>query len=160
MMIIEKANLSTAEKQELRELWNAEYPHRLAHPSITDFEKYLHGLEDQKHRLYLTDKNQILGWYFDFIRDAERWFAIILRSSVHGMGLGSQMISQAKKENPCLNGWVIDKDDEVLANGQAYRSPLEFYQKNGFKVLKDQRLELEHISAVKIVWEKSESESK
>ena len=40
----------------------------------------------------------------------------------------------------------------ILKSGKPYRSPLDFYIKNGFKVLPEIRLELPSISAVKIKW--------
>ena len=58
----------------------------------------------------------------------------------------------AKEKENSLNAWVIDHNRDLKANGDAYRSPLEFYLKNGFKLLSDIRLELTNISAVQVNW--------
>ena len=62
------------------------------------------------------------------------------------------MLKQAKRKESELNGWVIDHNLEKKKNGDYYRSPLNFYLKNGFRTLTTDRLELGKISAVKIKW--------
>lgn len=47
---------------------------------------------------------------------------------------------------------VIDHDKDIKANGKQYMSPLNFYLKQGFTIIEDERLELATLSAVKIVW--------
>ncbi|MCB0473527.1 MAG: hypothetical protein KDC56_10755, partial [Flavobacteriaceae bacterium] len=59
-----------------------------------------------------------------------------------------------KEKETELNGWVIDHDNDYKINGELYKSPLNFYLKNGFQKSSDRRLELEKISAVKIKWKK------
>ena len=51
-----------------------------------------------------------------------------------------------------MAGWVIDNDAEMKLDGKPYRSPLSFYQKRGFKIHRDIRIETEKLSAVKIEW--------
>ena len=136
------------------ELWNDEFPEKLNYQTLADFESYLSNLEDQFHILMLDDNQNIKGWYFDFIRDAERWFAIILNTEMSGKGYGTQLLNLAKEKEPVLNGWVIDHENDKKRNGETYTSPLNFYLKNGFELLPNNRLELEKLSAVKIRWEK------
>lgn len=102
----------------------------------------------------MVENNSIGGWYFDFVREQEKWFAIILDSSLQGKGFGTKLLNMAKEKEPELNGWVIDRDTDRKRNGDLYRSPLPFYLKNGFEKISDTRLELEKISAVKITWRK------
>ena len=134
------------------ELWNDEFPEKLNYQTLADFESYLSNLEDQFHILILDNNQNIKGWYFDFIRDDERWFAILLDAEISGKGYGTQLLNLAKEKEPVLNGWVIDHPNNKKRNGEAYRSPLNFYLKNGFKLLPENRLELEKLSAVKIRW--------
>ena len=136
------------------ELWNDEFPEKLNYQTLADFESYLSNLEDQFHILMLDNNQNIKGWYFDFIRDAERWFAIILNTEMSGKGYGTQLLNLAKEKEPVLNGWVIDHENDKKRNGETYTSPLNFYLKNGFELLPNNRLELEKLSAVKIRWEK------
>ena len=57
-----------------------------------------------------------------------------------------------KENEEMLCGWVIDHHDDRKINGELYLSPLNFYLKQGFDILKEQRLELPTSSAVKISW--------
>ncbi len=88
------------------------------------------------------------------MREGEKWFAIIVDSDFHGQGLGTELLNRAKAKESELNGWVIDQDNDVKQNGDSYLSPLGFYLNNGFEQLKDKRLELQHLSAVLIRWDK------
>lgn len=95
-----------------------------------------------------------MGWALTFERENEKWFAIILSEKIKGKGLGRKMLNELKKEEQVLNGWVIDHNNDKKKNGQQYISPLKFYEKCGFIILSDVRLELDKISAVKIKWMK------
>ncbi|MDG2448671.1 MAG: GNAT family N-acetyltransferase [Saprospiraceae bacterium] len=148
--------LSKIWKVEILSLWNNEYPIQLNYNTLSDFESFLKPLTDQSHIVVVDDNQRIQGWYFDFIRDNARWFIIILDSNVHGQGLGTQLLNKAKEKKSQLNGWVIDHSDDKKRNGQFYQSPLNFYMKNGFKLLSDNRIENETISAVHIEWKKEE----
>lgn len=154
MKFIKTIELSKTIKTEILYLWNNEYPDKLSYRTLTGFENYLGNLTDQSHILMLNDTQNIKGWYFDFLRDQERWFAIILDSKLHGQGFGTQILNLAKEKEPELNGWVIDHDNDKKPNGETYKSPLNFYLKNGFELLSKNRLELEVISAVQINWKR------
>lgn len=147
--------LSKIEKLQLFELWNSEYPAKLAHKTLDDFNSYLEKLKNIKHILLVDSRNKIHGWYFDFIRNDEKWFVIILDSAIHKQGNGTKLLNNAKKLNTELNGWVIDHDNELKNNDEYYVSPLKFYAKNGFQIINNIRLELDNISAVKINWKNS-----
>lgn len=155
MKFINRTVLSNEEKLQILALWNKEYPEKLSYNSVTEFENYLNNLAQQSHIL-LVDQNHIIkGWYVDFIRDNEKWFAIILDNSLHGKGWGSKLLALAKQKENELNGWFIDHNNDQKKNGTFYQSPLNFYLKNDFKIVSEKRLELEKISAVKINWKKS-----
>jgi GNAT superfamily N-acetyltransferase len=153
MDFINTTVLSDKQKKRLLDLWNDEYPANLRHSGVSELEEYLANLSDVAHIL-LVENGQILGWYFDFNRAAERWFAMILDRAIQGRGWGSKILEVAKEKNSLLNGWVIDHDDNKMRDGSAYKSPLGFYLKNGFDLMAEQRLELDKISAVRIKWKK------
>ena len=154
MQFIKTLKLSKSQKQEICDLWNNEYPEKLNYRNLADFENYLKNLSIQSH-IIMVDKDQnIKGWYFDFIRENEKWFAIILDSKFQGKGLGKKMLNLVKEKESELNGWVIDHSNDKKQNGEIYESPLSFYLKNGFEILVKNRLENEKISAVKIKWKK------
>ena len=154
MKFITQIKLSQTDKKEILNLWNNEYPAKLNYQTQSEFEAYLENLSEQSHIIMKDEDLNIKGWYFDFIREHQRWFAIILDSKFHGKGLGTKLLNLGKEKESELNAWVIDKQNNIKRNGALYASPLNFYLKNGFKQLDNERLELPNISAVKIRWKK------
>jgi len=154
MELIRTNHLSEDQKLQIFEIWNNEYPAKIAYKEISEFEAYLEKLADQHHILVLDENGHVKGWFFDFIREEDRWFAIIIDSSLHGKGIGSKILDLAKGSNTVLNAWVTDHNNDSKKNGQPYLSPLGFYVKNKFQVLSDIRMETDILSAVKIRWEK------
>ncbi|SMC65553.1 GNAT family N-acetyltransferase [Cellulophaga tyrosinoxydans] len=154
MKFITQIELSKTDKKEILNLWNDEYPEKLNYQTLSEFEKYLGNLTEQSHILMKSENQRIKGWYFDFVRENEKWFAILLDSKFHGKGFGTKLLNLGKENETELNGWVIDKQDYKRKNGELYKSPLDFYLKNGFQKLDNERLELEKIAAVKIKWKK------
>lgn len=155
MRIIKTKDLSLRQKRQILELWNKEYPINLQYKDFSELEVYLNKLDDQNHFLLLDTNDKIKGWYSDFIRDEQRWFLAILDSEVQGRKFGTRIMELAKKENEELNGWVINSDQYIKANGEIYRSPIEFYKKNGFQVLDQTHLKTDQISAIKVQWLKT-----
>ncbi len=154
MEFIKRSSLSVSEKLEVFELWNNEYPEKLSYKEKGEFDTYLKALKEQSHILLVDINKKIKSWYFDFKRENEKWFAIILDSEIQGKGLGTKILELAKEKENELNGWVIDHNRDKKRNGELYNSPLNFYLKNGFEKSVIDRLELKNISAVKIKWRK------
>ena len=94
--------------------------------SIHKFDDYLKNLKDPKHYLAYDDKEQFIGWGFDFIRDLEKWFAIIVHSSHHSNVLGTMILDRMKVANTELNGWVIDDSNDIKLNGENTNHHLHF----------------------------------
>jgi len=154
MKFIKSTELSKPEKKELLQLWNNEYPEKLNYNTIPEFENYLESLHKPNHILVKDKEQKVKGWYCDFLRENEKWFAILLNSEVQGKGLGTKILNLSKEKEIELNGWVIDHNNYKKKNGEIYESPLAFYTKNGFKKLTENRLETGKISAIKIQWRK------
>lgn len=152
MNITTQHDLTDQQLRAVYNLWNEEYPQRLKYDSIADLVDYLNKLNEITHVL-LTDSNGVVaGWAAKFLRDGERWFAIILKSDIQGKGFGRKMLDELKQQESELVGWLIDKEDEICDDGRKYRSPMQFYIKNGFTLLPAQRIETEKLSAVKMRW--------
>jgi GNAT superfamily N-acetyltransferase len=149
MTIFEATALTQSQIMAILAIWNSEYPGNINY-QLADFEQYLHALADKRNYLLFTG-DALTGWAFTFMREKERWFAIILDHSIQGQGFGTQLLDKLKEKEPILNGWVMDHDNAVKANGEKYKSPLAFYIKNKF-VVSTTRLETEKLSAVKIIW--------
>ncbi|OPC39238.1 GNAT family N-acetyltransferase [Elizabethkingia anophelis] len=154
MKIIKQTELDQKQKIQIFELWNNEYPEKLAYKTVEEFENYLNNLIEQSHYLLLDEVGQYSGWATTFTRDNEIWFAIIISEKLHGKGIGTKILNSLKEDKHALNGWVIDHNSDKKLNGSIYKSPLDFYIKNNFNVINDTRLELEIMSAVKIKWTK------
>lgn len=152
MKIIEQKELTREQQAQVVRLWNKEYPDTLAYRQEEEFSHYLQGLTAPLHYLLVDEQENLRGWALTFEREGEQWFAIILDSQIHGQGLGSTMLKKLQSKHRVLNGWVIDHDRAIRSGGAPYRSPLGFYLKNGFETVPETRLELEKISAVKIMW--------
>jgi GNAT superfamily N-acetyltransferase len=146
--------LNEIQKNEIFLLWNNEYPKNLVFKNPSEFDNYLNNLTNQNHKLLINKKQKVVGWYFDFERENKKWFAMILDASIQKKGFGTILLNEAKKTNTHLNGWVIDHNKYLKQDGNHYKSPLQFYIKNGFKIIPTIRLELEKISAVKIHYKK------
>ena len=154
MKITTTHQISQVQTEQILQLWNNEYPEKLTYKNMAGFESYLEKLNEVKHFLLANNDEKIQGWAVTFKRENETWFAIILSENLHGKGWGTKVLNELKQNKKALNGWVIDHSDDKKRNGSFYKSPLEFYLKNGFEVLSDTRLELEIMSAVKIRWKK------
>lgn len=153
MKVVRIENLSLEEKKVLMHLRNNVFPFQFGHAAFEEFDLYLDSLIEAKHYL-LKDENQIGGWAFTFFRDQEVWFSIMINNQIQGKGNGTKLIEELKRNNFNLNGWVIDHENDIMQNGEVYKSPLLFYIKNGFNVYQNTRIENEKIKAVKINWTK------
>lgn len=155
MRIVRRKNLTSGQKYEIFDLWNTEYPQNLKYKDISELDEYLKKLADQNHILLMDENDKIKGWYSDFFRDNERWFLAILSSDTQGLKFGTRIIKKAKEAHEELNGWVINLDNYLKADGQFYKSPTDFYRKQGFQILEDIKLETNQISAIKMKWSKT-----
>jgi len=154
MTFLQTSTLTLIQKKDILTLWNKVSPVDVSHESMEAFDKYLQSLNDVIYTLVLDDESCVVGWFADFDRDQERWFAMLLDRSIHGKGVGSELLTRAKTRHIALNGWVIDHDKDKTLNGDPYISPVNFYLKNGFTTMSDVRLELDHLSCVKMRWQK------
>lgn len=156
MIFTEAKNLDEKQKLEIIELWNDEYPKELNHKNLTEFDQYLDTLSNKNHILLSDEDGTVKGWLIYFVRDNEQCFAMLVDSSLQGQGLGSKFLNLAKQRNLELNGWVIDNDHEPKLNGKNYKSPIEFYRKNGFEVHTDIQLKKKNINGIKVIWKSNE----
>jgi hypothetical protein len=147
--------LNNEQLKQIMTLWNKEYPEQLAYQELSEFRSYLNGLVNATHYLMTEDHGLIKAWAFTFTREAERWFAILLDSSIQYQGYGTSLINTLKTTEQILCGWVTDHNRYLKKDQTKYRSPIDFYLKNDFTIC-DQRLETDNLSAVKIQWIKSQ----
>jgi GNAT superfamily N-acetyltransferase len=151
MEIIKSEILTPEQKEDIVNLWNREYPKDLSLAGVPAFDEYLDKLSD-KHYLLVNEQNRILGWLVYFIRDGERCFAMLLDPKVQGRGVGSALLNHAKEYNSDLIGWVIDTDKHVKNDGSYYKSPVNFYVKAGFEILRDIVTKKNGIDGIRVRW--------
>jgi hypothetical protein len=152
MQFITKTALSHNEKEAIRQLWNVEYPTVIAHKTPASFDAYLAALADQNHVLVVDENQVIQAWFFDFVRNNERNFAMIVSRQAQGRCLGKMLIKQAQSRNTDLSGWVVKTEGLLRADGSVYPNPKDFYLKCNFTFLEDQIWKSEEFETMKICW--------
>jgi len=145
MKIIKTKNINQYQFQQINQLWNEEYPIKLK----DRFNLLLDGVDNFNHYL-IEENNQIIAWAVDFEKENETRFSIIVSKKNQGKGIGGLLIDRLKRDLGVFYGWVIDHSNDLKQDGKFYQSPLTFYASRGFEVLKQQRIDSELISAVKI----------
>jgi GNAT superfamily N-acetyltransferase len=145
--------LSKKEINALFALWNAEYPTVVHYSDVASFEQYLTSLENLKHRFYVVD-NQIIGWCLSFVRNGNPWFGMIIDRNWQGRGLGSKFIQRSQAEQDEMHGWAVPTDHYLRSDGEQYKSPLDFYRKNGFTIHVEDKLKQGEFERVKIIWKR------
>lgn len=156
MKLIEKKILTDQEKRRIAEIWNHEYPKSLNFSESYGFDDYLKTISRPNHYVLVDENHVIWAWACKFTREGAKWFAVILDGSLHGKGKGTEILNAIKENEPTLNAWVIDGGNAIKLDGQLYKSPMDFYLKNGFKACPEIRFENEKMSAVKIVWKQAD----
>lgn len=140
--------LSASQSEQINRLWNDEYPLKLK----DRFPLLLADVDSHNHYIIEDNNKNIIAWAVDFEKDRQVRFSIIVSSIHKGKDLGGMLIEKLKTENKEIYGWVIDHNDDLKSNGEYYKTPMPFYLKHGFEVLKDNRIDNEMIRAVLIKW--------
>ncbi len=146
MEIVKTKQLTESQFRQIEQLWNTEYPIKLK----GRFALLLKGVTGFTHYLIEDNKNVIIAWAVEFRQYNEIRFSVIVTEKEQGKGIGTLLINELKQDLGEFYGWVIDHNNDKKENGESYKSPLDFYIKHGFKVLKDKRIETPILRAVKI----------
>ena len=149
MRVLKIRDLNSQQFSSVNELWNAEYPIKLKNRLdllLKDSIQVMHYI--------LEEEGQIIAWAVWFEKDNEIRFSIIVNERLQGRGFGKALVDALKGDLNEFYGWVIDHDNDLKQNGDHYQSPLKFYQKQGFTILPDFRIDNEMLKAVKIHWKR------
>lgn len=152
MQFINSTILSEHQLSQLFLLWNNESPKVISYEKENDLKEFLANLTEPRHVLIDKDKN-VQGWFVDFLTNDERWFIVIINSSLKGKGYGSKIITKAKEINSELNGWIINTHEYSLVNGDTYIPPIAFYKKNGFEIFPEIIRKTDELITIKIRWQ-------
>ncbi|OYU95498.1 MAG: hypothetical protein CFE21_10160 [Bacteroidetes bacterium B1(2017)] len=148
MQILKTKILSQHQSSQINQLWNDEYPIKLK----DRFPILLDGANWYNHYLLEDAHANVIAWAVDFEKEGQVRFSIIVGSDHKQKGLGGMLIDKLKDENKEFYGWVIDHNEDIKANGEAYKTPMPFYLKHGFEILPENRIDTEMIRAVLIKW--------
>lgn len=145
MEILKVKSLTTTQFDQINEMWNQEFPINL----MDRFGMLLQNVENYNHYM-IEEGNEVLAWAADFEKDGETRFSILVKDNYQGKGFGKLLVNRLKRDLGEFYGWVIDHDGYLKQNGKTYLTPITFYQKTGFEVLRDVRSDSALIKAVKI----------
>jgi GNAT superfamily N-acetyltransferase len=154
-MIISTSVLNNKQQEEFFQCWNEVYPLNLKFDDLGKMHEYFDGLQQLQFFLLVDASILATAFSFRFIRDNELWLAMLMPPTMQGKGYGSILLEELTENVDSISAWVVDHDRDVKADGTPYRSPLSFYLKNGFEVQEGVRLEMDTISAVKLIWKRS-----
>lgn len=141
-------SLTEDQTKKIDQLWNELYPIKLKNR----FGMLLKDIKEDSHHILLNEANAVIGWAVAFLRDDEIWFSILVSAENQNKGYGKMLIDSLKRSSKKLCGWVIDHSNDLKQDGSNYHTPIQFYLKNGF-IVKEERIETDIISAVKIKFE-------
>lgn len=153
MPFLHTTSLSTNQKAAISKLWGKVFPSGLNFSDNWSFDQFLEPLQDVHFTLVYNDVN-MEACFIAFIRNDLRFFSILIDDAAQGKGLGATLLHRAKQRYHELNGWVVDNTDYLRPDGQPYRSPIAFYEKNGFSVIHEDRWDNEKLNSVKVRWRK------
>src|SRR5688572_22223055 len=97
MRILESTYPTDTQKVQIFNLWNNEYPKELNFDDLRALDDYLESLSETTHYFLEDDNHEVLGWACKFSRDHEKWFAIILNQKIQGLGQGTALLNEVKK---------------------------------------------------------------
>jgi GNAT superfamily N-acetyltransferase len=144
--------LSHSDLPPLVEIWNQVYPDFMAYESVQGTINYLNGLSSKEH-FFIRQEGKVVAWLCTFDRDGTRWFVMIVAPDFQGKGAGKALLSEVKKTESFLNGWVVDHASYRLVDGTPYRSPVQFYLGLGFTITED-RFDNGVLRAIRMTWER------
>lgn len=134
MKTVRQKSLSASDWQRVLAMWNVLYPVHVAKESAAKIHDNCDPASCVHYCMY-GQNGQLNAWLAVFDRANTRWFSILVDENAQGQGLGKALIAFAKTYEPVLSGWVVNTDAYLRANGEAYHSPLAFYEKLGFSVV-------------------------
>lgn len=147
MQLIETAHLNSQQKESIYILWNQEYPAKWSDKASADLGTYLNNFT---HKPFIYCRVTLKVW---------KAGPLTLHGKIKGgsqlywiakhMGKALILLNKLKAKEQRLSGWVVDHNYDVKQDGNPYKFPLKFYEKNGFTIRSGIRLETEKLLAVK-----------
>ncbi|MCB9251316.1 MAG: GNAT family N-acetyltransferase [Flavobacteriales bacterium] len=146
MEVVKTRMLTEGQQDQINDLWNSEYPAQLK----DRFKILLEGVENYLHYLILDPKGIVLAWAAYFEKENEIRFSLVVAKNAQGKGLGTLLLNFLKNDLEDYSGWVVHHNNYLKLSGEPYRSPLNFYLKNGFEVEHNSESKSDLLHAVKV----------
>jgi GNAT superfamily N-acetyltransferase len=134
------------------QIWNAEYPGEIRYQNLQEFANYFSALENIQYYIACNEDDIFCGLAFVFIREKERWFAVMIDTNYQNIGIGKQLLLAMQQHEKLLNAWVVFENKYLKQNGKPYLPPIEFYRKYKFIVKKNSTKIIGNLQVVKMVW--------
>ncbi len=131
--VVTSSFLAEADWQRVLQLWNAGFPVEVQKRDTRALRNII-DVSNCKHYVIRNAASQIEAWLGVFDRYDTRWFSILVSPEAQGQGMGKALILHTKGVERCLEGWVVQSDTHLHADGRPYASPLAFYMKLGFRL--------------------------
>lgn len=117
------------------------------------FKNLLH--RDNSIKIILaTSGEKLLGWLMiSFAENRGLYhFNMLVHREFQRAGIGKQMLTKAKENYDELYGVVVPVNRYKRRDGTQYKTPIDFYKKNGFSLTGKKFVEYRDVQLVEIKW--------
>lgn len=142
-------------------MYNSEYPKIIDRASLQDCKNRLLDTEKPAKiftaRSIQSEGSKLIGLIIVRPKKGEEnipWFSMVIQREYQRKGIGTILIDMAKQHYEKLHGWCTPADGYEREDGSTYPSPLGFYKKHGFKIIKKNVNDVDGLDLVEIGWSK------
>ncbi|MCE7742179.1 MAG: GNAT family N-acetyltransferase [Candidatus Heimdallarchaeota archaeon] len=142
-------------------MFNSEFPTAIDRATIEYAKRRLLTLDDSikifTARVITSNDTKLVG--IGIVRQSEKedfvpWLSMVIDRNYQRKGIGAVLVDKAKEYYDKLHGWCTPADGYEREDGSIYPSPLKFYKKHGFKIIKDKVDYVDGLDLVEIAWSK------
>ena len=142
-------------------MFNAEYPTIIKRATLDYCKERLLNTENPVRiftaRSIQSEGSKLIGLIVVRQKDGAEevpWISMVIHRDYQRKGIGSTLLEKAKQYYDTLHGWCTPADGYEREDGSVYPSPLNFYKKHGFKIVKENVNDVEGLDLVEIAWRK------
>ncbi len=131
----------------------SEYPKFTREIKFLKFKNFLNQNEERKIIIATSDE-KLIGWLMVSFADklGIYHFNMLVHRDFQRTGIGSKLLLNAKEHFNELYGVVVPVNRYKRRDGTQYRSPLEFYLRNGFQLTGKKFIGYKDVTMVEIKW--------
>jgi GNAT superfamily N-acetyltransferase len=154
------ADISEVDCENYQTMFNSEYPILISRATLQDCKDRL--LDTKKPTRIFTARSiksegsRLVGLIIVKPEHEKQenipWLSMVIQREYQRKGIGSTLLEKAKQYYEVLHGWCTPDDGYEREDGSIYPSPLDFYKKHGFKVVRESVDLVEGLDLVEIAW--------